>query len=165
MRPEPAAPSPARPGTRSAGQRHEHLLALRRLGALRREGPVHEPQLGPAGLQPPTPHAPSAPDEDYIEGIDVSHWQGTIDWVKVAGAGKKFAFIKATESTDFLDNVYATNRAKAKANGLKVGAYHFARPGTNTNDAVERGQLVHPEAGPDLRRAATRSSTSSRRAA
>ena len=32
-----------------------------------------------------------------IKGIDVSHWQGNINWKKVAGDGIKFAFIKATE--------------------------------------------------------------------
>ena len=46
----------------------------------------------------------------------------------MAAAGKQFAFIKASESTDFVDNKYATNRAQAEANGLHVGAYHFARP-------------------------------------
>ncbi|WP_261382842.1 GH25 family lysozyme, partial [Bacillus licheniformis] len=34
-----------------------------------------------------------------IKGIDVSHWQGNINWKKVAGDGIKFAFIKATEGT------------------------------------------------------------------
>jgi GH25 family lysozyme M1 (1,4-beta-N-acetylmuramidase) len=71
-----------------------------------------------------------------LEGIDVSHWQNTINWTKVAAAGKKFAIIKATESTDYVDPLYATNHAGAKAAGLWTGAYHFARPSTNANDAV-----------------------------
>ena len=71
-----------------------------------------------------------------VEGIDVSHWQGTIDWTKVAAAGKKFAIIKATESTNYIDPMYATNHAAAKAAGLWTGAYHFAQPSTNANDAV-----------------------------
>jgi len=71
-----------------------------------------------------------------LEGIDVSHWQGTISWTKVAAAGKKFAIIKATESTDYVDPQYATNHANAKAAGMWTGAYHFARPSTTTNDAV-----------------------------
>lgn len=41
-------------------------------------------------------------------GVDVSHWQGKIDWVKVAGAGESFCFIKATESTGFVDPQFAT---------------------------------------------------------
>jgi GH25 family lysozyme M1 (1,4-beta-N-acetylmuramidase) len=82
----------------------------------------------------PTPTPVSGPT--LTEGIDVSHWQGTIDWTRVKGAGKKFVYIKASESTSFVDNKYATNRANAKAAGLVAGAYHFAQPGTATNDAV-----------------------------
>jgi GH25 family lysozyme M1 (1,4-beta-N-acetylmuramidase) len=71
-----------------------------------------------------------------VEGIDVSHWQGAIDWAKVAGAGKRFAIIKATDSDDFVDDRYAFNHANAKANGLWTGAYHFARPDSSAGDAV-----------------------------
>jgi GH25 family lysozyme M1 (1,4-beta-N-acetylmuramidase) len=71
-----------------------------------------------------------------LEGVDVSHWQGTISWSKVAAAGKKFAIIKATESDDFIDNLYATNHANAKAAGLWTGAYHFARPDATSGDAI-----------------------------
>jgi GH25 family lysozyme M1 (1,4-beta-N-acetylmuramidase) len=71
-----------------------------------------------------------------LEGIDVSHWQNTIDWAKVAAAGKTFAIIKATESTDFVDVLYATNHARAKAAGLWTGAYHFARPDPTAGDAI-----------------------------
>ena len=69
----------------------------------------------------------------YKEGIDVSHWQGTIDWAKVRAAGKVFAFAKATEGTSFKDDRYNANRSGALANGIKFGAYHFARP---ENDPV-----------------------------
>ena len=96
----------------------------------------------------PSPTPTPAPTSGYIEGIDVSHWQETIDWVKVKNAGKKFAYLKATETTNFLDNKYATNRAQAKANGIKVGAYHFARPGTNANDAVNEATWFIKNAAP-----------------
>jgi GH25 family lysozyme M1 (1,4-beta-N-acetylmuramidase) len=72
----------------------------------------------------------------YLDGIDVSHWQGTIDWTKVAAAGKKFAFVKATESTTFLDSQYAANHAHARAVGIRTGAYHFAQPSSSTANAV-----------------------------
>jgi GH25 family lysozyme M1 (1,4-beta-N-acetylmuramidase) len=84
----------------------------------------------------PTPTPKPASGTTLTEGIDVSHWQGTIDWTKVRAAGKKFVFIKASENTSFVDSKYATNRANAKAAGLLVGAYHFAQPGTGANDAV-----------------------------
>jgi GH25 family lysozyme M1 (1,4-beta-N-acetylmuramidase) len=72
----------------------------------------------------------------YLEGVDVSHWQGTISWSKVAAAGKQFAMIKASESTDYVDPLYAANRAAAQAVGLWTGAYHFARPSAGTSDAI-----------------------------
>ncbi|HET8784409.1 MAG TPA: glycoside hydrolase family 25 protein [Candidatus Limnocylindrales bacterium] len=67
----------------------------------------------------------------YREGIDVSHWQGTIDWAKVKGAGKQFVFAKASEGIGFEDDMYDRNKAGAMGQGLKFGAYHFARPGSN----------------------------------
>jgi hypothetical protein len=32
-------------------------------------------------------------------GIDVSHWEGTVDWVKVKSSGQRFGFVKATQGT------------------------------------------------------------------
>ena len=93
----------------------------------------------------PAPQA-AAPTADagatVLEGIDVSHWQGTINWTKVAAAGKKFAIIKATDGqvqadgSLYIDPLYATNHSQAKAAGLWTGAYHYARPSTNAGDAV-----------------------------
>jgi GH25 family lysozyme M1 (1,4-beta-N-acetylmuramidase) len=71
-----------------------------------------------------------------VEGVDVSNWQGTINWTSVASTGKKFAFLKATEGTAFLDAYYAANYAGAKAAGLRVGAYAFAQPAVATSIAV-----------------------------
>jgi len=90
----------------------------------------------PSATPSPTPTPTPSPPSPYTEGIDISHWQGVIDWTKVAAAGKKFAFMKASESTDFVDNTYVTNRAQARAAGLYVGAYHFAQPTTGAGDAV-----------------------------
>jgi GH25 family lysozyme M1 (1,4-beta-N-acetylmuramidase) len=62
-----------------------------------------------------------------IEGIDISHWQDTIDWPAVKGDGVEFALAKATEATDYVDPTFDTNRAEAKAAGIAFGAYHFFR--------------------------------------
>ena len=60
-----------------------------------------------------------------VRGIDVSHHQGEIDWARVAGAGIRFAYLKATEGRDFKDPRFASHwRAAAKA-GIARGAYHF----------------------------------------
>lgn len=69
---------------------------------------------------------PAGAAAGQTEGIDVSHWQGTIDWARVASAGKTFAFLKASQGTSYRDATYATNRANANAAGIPIGAYHFA---------------------------------------
>jgi lysozyme len=60
-----------------------------------------------------------------VRGIDVSHHQGEIDWTKVAGAGIRFAYLKATEGRDFRDPRFRANWEGAAAAGLARGAYHF----------------------------------------
>ncbi len=64
-----------------------------------------------------------------IEGIDVSHFQRDVDWKEVARAGKRFAFVKATDGPVWKDPLFDQNRTGAKKAGLVVGAYHFARLG------------------------------------
>jgi lysozyme len=60
------------------------------------------------------------------KGLDVSHYQGRIDWQKVAKTGRyEFVYIKATEGDDFIDDSFATNWQQAKTSGFRVGAYHF----------------------------------------
>ena len=117
---------------RQRQERHVPLrrdLRLRGDIAVRRRATSTRPDADPT----PTPKPASSPTR--LEGIDVSHWQGTIDWAKVRAAGKKFAYIKASEHTSFVDDKYQTNRSRAKSAGLKVGAYHFARPNIGTTDA------------------------------
>jgi GH25 family lysozyme M1 (1,4-beta-N-acetylmuramidase) len=62
------------------------------------------------------------------EGIDVSGFQPTVNWPKVAAGGKVFAFIKATEGTALVDSQFARHWAGAKSVGILRGAYHFLRP-------------------------------------
>lgn len=72
-----------------------------------------------------------------IKGIDVSHWQGNINWKKVAGDAIKFAFIKATEGTTLKDEKFETNVSGSNAAGIKTGAYHFARFGSKSEALAE----------------------------
>lgn len=67
------------------------------------------------------------PKGAVVEGVDVSHYDGAIDWAKARGAGKRFAIMKATESTGYVDPTFKTNWKDARAQGLFVGAYHFFR--------------------------------------
>jgi len=68
-------------------------------------------------------------------GIDVSHWQGPINWSAVAADGVDFAIMKATESTTYTDPTFKTNRTNAQLAGVTVGMYHVASPSRSTDDA------------------------------
>lgn len=64
--------------------------------------------------------------DDYpISGVDVSSYQGEIDWAVLAAEGIDFAFIKATEGSTYTDRCFETNLEGALATSLRVGAYHF----------------------------------------
>jgi GH25 family lysozyme M1 (1,4-beta-N-acetylmuramidase) len=62
----------------------------------------------------------------YILGIDVSHWQGAINFKAVKAAGFTFVVLKATEGTAYVDVNFKTYRAQAHAAGLIVLFYHYA---------------------------------------
>ena len=66
-----------------------------------------------------------APHNFAIHGIDVSHYQGDIDWEAVKRSDVHFAYIKATEGADAADSKFTQNWVGAKAAGVKRGAYHF----------------------------------------
>lgn len=97
--------------------------------------------LAAAGLVPA-----SAGAGTKAAGIDVSRFQGPIDWPTVATAGIKFAFVQASRGSGSdctvkpaqcgADPLFASNRVAAESNRIRVGAYHraFAAGGT-TDDA------------------------------
>lgn len=66
-----------------------------------------------------------------VHGIDVSRWQGDIDWPTARAAGVSFAFIKATEGGDVLDPMFTTHWQAARRANVPRSAYHyyyFCRP-------------------------------------
>jgi lysozyme len=74
----------------------------------------------------------AGPRSFSTKGIDVSYYQGTIDWSAVRADGVGFAYLKATEGGDRLDERFAENWRAADRAGLHRGAYHFwyhCRPG------------------------------------
>ena len=85
-------------------------------------GPLDDAARLPAAMLNSTYPKP----RDYpVHGIDVSKFQGDIDWNAVANSGVEFAWIKASEGGDRLDNRFQANWAGAKAAGVAHGAYHF----------------------------------------
>ena len=65
------------------------------------------------------------PDEWEVFGVDVSSYQGEVDWPVLAEQGVDFAFIKATEGSLLQDRRFAANWAGSAAAGVRAGAYHF----------------------------------------
>ncbi len=84
--------------------------------------------------QPPQHQTNAVKSGNQVYGIDVSHYQGDIDWNQVYADGDRFAFAKATESTDYVDDYFTQNMENGHAAGLYMGAYHFARPNTPVKD-------------------------------
>ena len=76
--------------------------------------------------------------DGQVPGIDVSHYQGTVDWQQVAGAGMAYAFVKATQGVSSTDSQFAVNWAGVQAAGLLRGAYHFYQPGDDPQQQAEQ---------------------------
>ncbi len=72
----------------------------------------------------PWPRAQSPTDHD-VHGVDVSRFQGSIDWVRAGNSGVEFAFIKATEGGDRVDPLFKENWRATRRAGIPRGAYHF----------------------------------------
>ena len=69
------------------------------------------------------------------DGIDVSHYQGNINWEVVARETKiSYAYLKATEGASLVDDTYRKNILGAKKAGIKVGSYHFYRPNVSVDE-------------------------------
>lgn len=89
----------------------------------------------------------------HVQGIDVSHHQGAIDWRALAAQDIRFAYIKATEGATHVDTRFAANWDEAGAAGLYRGAYHFftlcqpgARQAANFIAVVPRADGALPAA-------------------
>lgn len=72
-----------------------------------------------------------------LYGIDVSNWQGPVDWDEHAGSGVAFGFAKATEGVDWTDKWFPRNWRCMRESWMVCGAYHFARP---KGDPVEQAR-------------------------
>lgn len=77
------------------------------------------------------------------KGIDVSHYQPNVNWNAVKAGGVEFAYIKATEGTNYIDPKFGSHYTGATQAGIIRGAYHFARPGTSSGAAQANYFLAH----------------------
>lgn len=81
-------------------------------------------------------YAISEESSPTYEGIDVSDWQGYIDYGKVKQNGIDVVYIKASQGSNIKDPYFDINYENAKSNGLKVGLYHFLTA-TNAEEAEQ----------------------------
>ena len=64
-------------------------------------------------------------NNEIYEGIDVSRWQGSINFTEVANDGIDIVYIKATQGTTYVSPTFEEQYINAKNNGLKIGFYHY----------------------------------------
>ena len=77
-----------------------------------------------------------------VHGVDVSRYQGKIDWKQVAKIRQdtlciSFAFIKATQGKTYSDRFYSYNMKEARENNIICGAYHYYEPDLNSEKQAE----------------------------
>lgn len=80
-----------------------------------------------------------------VLGLDCSKYQKDINWAKAKAFGIQFAFIKISEGTTYYEDTKYNVKARAVAaqqNGVKIGYYHFARPGDFENPEVDAQKEV-----------------------
>jgi lysozyme len=73
---------------------------------------------------------------ERVPGIDVSRWQRQIDWISVATADYRFAFIRATIGDDYTDPKFHINWDSARAAGLLISPYHVLKPNVPPDDQI-----------------------------
>ncbi len=99
-----------------------------------------------ASTPKPTPTMAPITVVNYELGIDISEFQGDINWTKVKNDGIKFAFIRCggrgyTKGTCYEDKKFAKNVTNAKKAGIKVGVYFFSQAIT-VEEAIEEASLT-----------------------
>ena len=112
-------------------QPHRHLVLLLLLAAMLLPGAAH------AG-------GTFCPGPNTVEGIDISVWQGNINWPAVKADGKYYASIRVSDGT-YLDTKFAQNWQGAKAAGVIRGVYQFFEPAL---DPIAQADLMLSKTGP-----------------
>ena len=116
----------------------------------RAAAPTHNPTppVNPAhpGIEGKDDHDVVASSVDFI---DVSHFQGKVDWSKYASTGRKMALCKITEGSDWSDKTEPANRAGMAKAGIECGLYHFAGsgPAHKIGDATKEADFYLSKVG------------------
>ena len=82
---------------------------------------------------------------EVFGGIDVSAWNGQIDWDRVAAGGVKYAWTKITEGRTHTNKPYKYNIDGCHQNGIVVGGYHFGRPDTGIEQGAKADAVAEAQ--------------------
>jgi lysozyme len=72
-----------------------------------------------------------------LKGVDVSYYQGTVDWTKVKSSGHSFAFVRVSDGLSYPDTKFATNWPAVKKAGVVRGLYQYFRPNQDVQQQVD----------------------------
>src|ERR1043166_9121841 len=75
-----------------------------------------------------------------VKGIDVSYYQGSINWGAVKNDGVKYAFIRVSDGTGYRDSKFDANWSGAKSHGVLRGAYQFFRSNQDPIAQADRSE-------------------------
>ncbi|TNC26112.1 lysozyme [Amycolatopsis alkalitolerans] len=128
-------PADAAESTTSVAQyiaQHSHAMGsqIRRV-----EGDRSTPDSRSAASRPQGLNVDGVTATATVPGIDVSGYQGNVDWTNYWGQGIRFAYVKATENTNYTNPYFAQQYNGSYNVGMIRGAYHFATPNTSTGAA------------------------------
>jgi lysozyme len=83
------------------------------------------PVDGVTPAEAPKPALKNSQAAALVQGVDLSKWQGVVNFQQIKSADKYYVFIKVTQGMSGVDQDYKTNIENARAAGLLVGSYHF----------------------------------------
>ena len=94
--------------------------------------------LGPES-SPAYPAEEVCADGEVLFGIDISHWQGAVDWNAAANDGVSFAIVRVSDGLGTVDDWFDVNLPASRAAGLPTGVYQFFRP---SQDPIAQADLL-----------------------
>lgn len=145
--PPPSAPAataePSMPAT--ATEMGKASMGKAGLNAPAAESQARQLRMAVQSPQPSVPEQPSGTAGKPL-GLDVSSWQGSVNWADVRNKGARFAYVKATEGTGYKNPYFAAQYGGATSAGLLRGAYHFAAPSVS-NGATQAQFFINNGGG------------------
>ena len=87
--------------------------------------------------------APASAGVSSVRGMDVSSWQGNVNWQAAWRHGARFAYVKATEGTHYRNPYFTQQYEGSYRVGMIRGAYHFARPNISSGGRQARFFVLH----------------------